>query len=235
MELQKLLLERFIDTRNAGFYVNSYTTNMGDGMSEFMKHLRVGIERLQPAIADQEAQLRREARFLGPGPKSLGSNKRAAKMLLRINTAYTKCKHVGGSELVFPILFGHLCYQTHKWGRSIGSIHAVAPDMVAEPESIAHADRGGLALLPKTWCRREGKKVEGPDGTLYESVGKAQEAFLASQSMSKHLPAEDISRLRDFFYSADEIQEVWRLTAPSLRRTNWMITIIEATIRSWLQ
>ena len=53
-----------------------------------------------------------------------------------------------------------------------------------------------------------GKKVEGPDGTLYESVGKAQEAFLASQSMSKHLPPDDISKLRDFFYSADEIQEV---------------------------
>ena len=81
-------------------------------MSEFTKHLRVGIERLQQEIADQEAQLRREARFLGSGPKSSGSNKRAAKMLLRINTAYTKCKHVGGSELVFPILFGHLCYQT---------------------------------------------------------------------------------------------------------------------------
>ena len=112
MELQKLLLERLIDTRNTGVYVNSYTTKMGVGMSEFMKHLRVGIERLQQEIADQEAQLRRKARFLGSGQKSLGSNKRAAKMLLRINTAYTKCKHVGGSELVFPLLFGHLCHQT---------------------------------------------------------------------------------------------------------------------------
>ena len=53
-----------------------------------------------------------------------------------------------------------------------------------------------------------GKKVEGPDGTDYETVGKAQEAFLASQAMDKHLPAEDMSRLRDFFYSTDEVQEV---------------------------
>ena len=145
-------------------------------------------------------------------------------MLLRINTAYTKCKHVGGSELVFPILFGHLCSQTHKcwnvwtktavwralesWRRSIGSIHAVAPDIVVELESIAHADRGGLALLPKTWRPMEGKKAQGPDGTAYETVGRAQEAFLASQAMDKHLPAEGISRLRDFFYSTDEVQEV---------------------------
>ena len=39
-------------------------------------------------------------------------------------------------------------------------------------------------------------------------MGKAQETFLASQAMDKHLPAEDMSRLRDFVYSTDEVQEV---------------------------
>ena len=174
----------------SGFYVNSYTTTHGCWVAEFTKHMRAGIERLEQEVVDEETQLRSKARFLGSGPKSLGSNKRAAKMLLRINTAYTKCKHVGGSELVFPILFGHLCYSTHKcwnvwtktavwralesWRRSITSIYAVDPDIVVEPESIAHADRGGLALLPKTWRPMEGKKVQGPDGTVYETVGKAQ-------------------------------------------------------------
>ena len=143
-------------------------------MAEFMKHMRAGIERLEKDIAKEETEMRKQARSLGSGPKSLGLAKRAAKMLLLINTAYTKCKHVGGSELVFPILFGHLCYQTHKcwnvwtktavwralesWRRSISSIHAVDPDIVVEPESIAHADRGGLALLPKTWRPMEGKE-----------------------------------------------------------------------------
>ena len=56
----------------------------------------------------------RNARVLGEGPTSLGRGQRAAKMLLRINVAYTKCKHVGGSELVLPILFGHLCYHSHR-------------------------------------------------------------------------------------------------------------------------
>ena len=31
---------------------------------------------------------------------------------------------------------------------------------------------------------------------------------MASQATDKHLPAEDMSRLRDFFYSTDEVQEV---------------------------
>ena len=69
MELQKLLLETFIDTHNTGFYVNSYTTKLGVGMSAFMKHLRMDIERLEQDVADQEAQLRRNAHFLGSGPK----------------------------------------------------------------------------------------------------------------------------------------------------------------------
>ena len=96
-------------THNTGFYANSYTTKIGVGMAEFMKHLRAGIERYEKEIAEEEAALRSNARILGEGPKSLGRGQRAAKMLLRINTAYTKCNHVGGSEFVFPILFGHLC------------------------------------------------------------------------------------------------------------------------------
>ena len=73
-------------------------------MSEFMNHLRTGIERLEKEVADGEMKIRANARTLGSGPKSLGPCERATKMLLRINTAYTEAKHVGGSELVFPIL-----------------------------------------------------------------------------------------------------------------------------------
>ena len=99
----------FMDTHNTGFYANSYTTKIGVGMAEFVKHLRAGIDRYGKDIAEEEAQTGSNARILGEGPTSLGRGKRAAKMLLRINTAYTKCKHVGGSEFVCPILFGHLC------------------------------------------------------------------------------------------------------------------------------
>ena len=222
-DLAKMLLLMFMDTHNTGFYVNSYTTKMGVGMAEFMKHLREGIERLHKQIAEEEAQMARDAKALGAGPKSLGMAKRAAKMLLRINTAYTKCKHVGGSELVFPIIFGHLCYQTHScwnvwtkaavwralesWRRSIKSIHAVAGDDVVEPDQMVHADRGRLAYLPKEWRAFGHKKVQGPDGTIYENVASAQEAYLAMHSMEKHLESHEVKSLVEFMHSADDVQE----------------------------
>ena len=56
-ELQKLILLMFIDTHNTGYYVNSYTTKMGVGMSEFMQHLRAGSERLQQQLAEGEATI----------------------------------------------------------------------------------------------------------------------------------------------------------------------------------
>ena len=223
VELRKLLLLMFMETHNTGFYVNSYTTKMGIGMAEFMKHLRAGIERLLQQISEEESRIASDAHKLGSGPKSLGMAKRSAKTLLRINTCYAKCKHVGGSELVFPMLFGHMCYQTHKcwnvwtktavwralesWRRAIGSIHKAPAEDVVELESLAYADRGGVALLPKDWQPIRGGAVRGPDGSMYQNVKAAQGAFLASQAMHRHMDVDDISKLADFFFKADEEQE----------------------------
>ena len=222
-DLAKMLLLMFMDTHNTGFYVNSYTTKMGVGMAEFMKHFREGIERLHKQLAEEEAQMARDRKALGAGPKSLGIAKRAAKTLLRINTAYTKCKHVGGSELVFPIIFGHLCYQTHScwnvwtkaavwralesWRRSIKSIHAVAANDVVEPDQMVHADRGKLAYLPKEWRPFGQDKVQGPDGTIYASVALAQEAYLATNAMEKQLESHEVKSLAEFMHSADNALE----------------------------
>ena len=46
---------------------------------------------------------------------------------------------------------------------------------------------------------------------MYENVEKAQEAFLASQAIEQHIPAEDIAKLRDFFFSTDDVQEVMEI------------------------
>ena len=195
-------------------------------MAEFMHHLRAGIERLQEEIVQQEMKIKQDARVFGTGPKSLGISKRAAKLLLRINTAYTKSKHVGGSELVFPILFGHMCYQTHRcwnvwtktavwrtleaWRRSVGRIHAVDDKKMAEPERIVYADRGGLALLPKTWRILSDAKVMGPDGTIYSNMQTAQECFLASHAIETHISPDDIATTRQFFLTLIANRRSWR-------------------------
>ena len=131
-ELAKLILLMFVDTHNTGFYVNSYTTKMGVGMAEFMQHLRAGIERLHTQLEDENAKIAAERKRLGTGPKSLGFAKRDAKILLRINTSYTKCKHVGGSELVFRYSSG-ICVTR------LTGVGTCGP----RPQSGAHSRAGG--------------------------------------------------------------------------------------------
>ena len=112
VELKTACPIMFMGTHNTGLHANSYTTNMGVGMSECMTHLRKGIERLQDELLQEDAQLRNNAHMCGSGPTSLGLAKRAPQMRIRINTAHAKCSHVGWSELVAPMLFGHVCYHT---------------------------------------------------------------------------------------------------------------------------
>ena len=64
-EIFKLIQLMLMDTHNTNFYVNSYTTKMGVGMADFMKHLRAGIERLQQEISEEEARMASNARRLG--------------------------------------------------------------------------------------------------------------------------------------------------------------------------
>ena len=156
-----------------------------------MQHLRTGIERLQVELQEQNARLRSQAASVGQGQKSLGVSKTAAKVLLRINTTYTKWKHIGGAELVFPMLHGHLCYQTHtcwnvwtkavvwraleSWRRSISSIYVADPLAEDEQAKMIHADRGAARFLPKTWKVQSDQKVVTPGGTIYDSIESAQE------------------------------------------------------------
>ena len=222
-DLQLMLQQMFIDTHNTGFYVNMYTTKMGVGMAEFMKHLRAGIERVVTELNSEDQKLAAEAKIIGSGPKSVSMAKRVARILLRINTSYTRCKHIGGAELVFPIVFGHLCYGTHKtwnvwtktavwralesWRRSCGSLHVATSAQMEEPQQMVHAVRGKLDYLPTDWVL-DGETVKAPDGSIYDSVHHAQEAFFASQAMLKHVADGDLKALLAFLNASDVNQEV---------------------------
>ena len=108
------ILHTVVDANNTGYYVNAYTTKVGIGMEEFMTNLRSGIARKLQEIEDEEAALRQTRKEIGTGPTSLPFSKKAAQILIRVNTSYTKAKHIGGAQLVFPMLFGHMCYLTHR-------------------------------------------------------------------------------------------------------------------------
>ena len=94
-----------------------------------------------------------------------------------------------------------------SWRRSIKSIHAVSSEDVVEPDQMVHADRGRLAYLPKEWRACGHNKVQGPDGTIYASVALAQEAYLATNAMEKHLESHEVKSLVEFMHSADNALE----------------------------
>ncbi len=137
---------------------------MGVGMAEFMKHLRTGVERKLEEIKAEDRRLQEEHTVTGSGPKWMPPSKKQAQLLLRIQTAYTRSKHVGGAQLVFPMLFGHMCYNTHRcwnvwvktaawrahesWRRAYASACPQPPRKPSDREQLAIAHRGCMVFLP---------------------------------------------------------------------------------------
>ncbi len=208
------ILHAFVDTHNTGYYVNAYTTKVGIGMEEFMTNLRSGIARKLQEIEDEEAALRQTRKEIGTGPTSWPFSKKAAQILIRINTSYTKAKHIGGAQLVFPMLFGHMCYQTHRcwnvWtkaavGRAMQSWREASKGCAAEEShaslpsgQLVLAHRGKMSPLPTTWKQR-GSGVLAPDGTVYDSIATARRAFLAANAMDSALDVAELESLMDAF------------------------------------
>ena len=107
-ELERELHGAFQDAHNTGFYINEYTTKvhaLGDKLFE-------GMQRIVRKITAEEAaslQNRKE-------PTSTREKKKARtrailkKLVFLLNTMQVK----SGSELVFPILFDHMSFATHR-------------------------------------------------------------------------------------------------------------------------
>ena len=89
-------------------------------------------------------------------------------------------------------------------------MHAVWSDQIDEPQQMVHAVRGKLDYLPKDWIL-VGETVKAPDGTIYESVHRALEAFFASQSMLQHVQDDDLKALISFVRANDETQVVFEV------------------------
>ncbi len=186
-------------------------------MEEFMTNLRSGIARKLQEIEDEEAALRQTRKEIGTGPTSLPFSKKVAQILIRINTAYTKAKHIGGAQLVFPMLFGHMCYQTHRcWNvwtkaavwRAMQSWRKASKGCAAEEShaslpsgQLVLAHRGKMSPLPTRWKQR-GSGVLAPDGTVYDSIATARRAFLAANAVDSALDVAELESLMDAFYEA---------------------------------
>ena len=179
-----------------------------------MRHLRTGLERLHSELQAEDEKAKQLAIETGTHKKPMSVPKRAARVLLRLNTAYTRCVHKGGPELVFPMLFGHMCYQTHvcwnvwtktavwramtAWRRSCNAMTSESPSTATmpatarpQPDQMAYAHRGLLSLLPKGWTSHEGG-VLNPNGEWFASPQEAYKSYLVTHQCEKALTDEEL-------------------------------------------
>ncbi|CAE7258426.1 unnamed protein product [Symbiodinium sp. CCMP2592] len=111
--------EAFSDGANSGFYINTYTTKANPSLAGMLEELRRGIERLESerAVREQEAaEARRVAAEEGVVLKN-GRGKlfrETRKTLSRLSSSYRRCHWKSVAEVVFPLLFEHLTFASHR-------------------------------------------------------------------------------------------------------------------------
>ena len=105
-------LAMFVDAHNANYYMNSYTTKMNPTMDTVLEKLLAGVRRLNDEWREADAQ---------PPPKADGTAgrrrsdfRRTVQILSRFETSFRRASWKSGSEMVFPILFGHMSFTTHR-------------------------------------------------------------------------------------------------------------------------
>ncbi len=105
----------FVDAHNAGFYINSYTTKLNPTMDMVLRRLLDGVRRLNQSWQDRDAA----ANAAGTEPTANGKTSRrdfgrTAQLLGKFQNAFVAASWKSGCEMLFPILFGHMSFQTHR-------------------------------------------------------------------------------------------------------------------------
>ena len=99
----------FVDNHNAGYYINSYTTKLNPTMQNVLKGLLESIRRLNEEW--QEAQAANPDCQTDPRQQNF---RKTMQVLSRFESSFRRASWKSGCELVFPILFGHLSFTTHR-------------------------------------------------------------------------------------------------------------------------
>ena len=125
-ELQGSATAAFSDGVNTGFYINSYTTKQCPSMDGVLEEMRKGLERLQHTREVEQDRIKKELEQQGAdAEKYLTTAERKAlkgrspfaqtmDVLKRLSASYRRCYWKSGSEMLFPILFGHLTFASHR-------------------------------------------------------------------------------------------------------------------------
>ena len=205
--LLRLSVASFSDGVNTGYYINTYTTKQCPTMDGVLEELRLGLERLQHQ-REQEAMQQKQVAEKDPGQltteeqkilKGKSSFAEAMRTLNRLSSSYRRCYWKSGTEMLFPILFGHLTFASHRcwtvfvkkgvfmafearrkvWGETIRK----AAKEAGGGEMLQHL-RPGLPPYPLLgWRRRtleDGSELlDGPNGETCLTTAEAMSCLLS--------------------------------------------------------
>lgn len=211
--LLRLSVASLSDGINTGFYINSYTTKQCPTMGGVLEELRLGLERLQlqrereAAVQEQiavkdPASMTAEDRKVLKGKSSFGE---ALRTLNRLSSSYRRCSWKSGTEMLFPILFGHLTFASHRcwtvyvkkgvfmafeqrrniWGEALRK----SAEQAGGGEMLHHL-RPGMPPFPLLgWRRRAADSgtelLRGPNGETCSTTAEAMSILLASTAQDR--------------------------------------------------
>lgn len=201
-ELESELQGAFQDAHNTGFYINEYTTKvhaLGDKLFQ-------GMQRIVNKITAEEAAGSVET-------TTRQRNKERTRAILKkfvflLNTMQVK----SGSELVFPILFDHMSFSTHRcWETNLRLPFAKVlaawqaefkGSLLTLHQNASVAKRVGF-LLPSMLS---GKPNQLPDGWLVVPRGSGDSDSANQTAMREHVEAEQEDDLRHVYISPDGLR-----------------------------
>ena len=202
------VIASFSDGLNTGFYINAYTTKHNPTMEGVLEEMRRGLERLNQMREEAQARYQQSlhanqdatgaADVLAPRRKKAFGE--TLDVLKRLSASYRRCYWKSGSEMLFPIFYGHLTFASHrcwtvfikkgvflaaeawrhKFGRAVR--HAALRDGGGE---ILQYNRAGMDPYPLVGWKRvvdNGRVIyEGPSGEAFEDLREVYEYEIASK------------------------------------------------------
>ena len=201
----------FSDGSNTGFNINSYTTKHCPTMDGVLEELRKGIARLEEQreadavrLKEMEDKVSKGLICEAPAPKKKSAFAETLNTLSRLQSSYRRCYWKSGSEMLFPILFGHLTYASHRcWTVYNKKAIFLAAEAwrIEYGQSVSHAakkaaggeillfQRRGVDAYPLVGWRRihvgELELFEGPEGQRCITLAEAFDVVMSSKVSSE--------------------------------------------------
>ena len=219
--------EAFCDGINTGFYVNNYTTKPGPGLASMLEELQKGIARLEEENKErEEARKAAEEAAHAAGEHLPGRRNKVfadtLRTLTRLTSAYRRCHWKSAAEVIFPLLFQHLTFASHRtwklyvkkavffaveaWRRQYGHSvlqHVVDKGDAAEPVIFSRPGVDDLVL--KGWKRVRRVDPEtgavdeifvGPNGQACLDIVTAFDEYQGEQQ-SRRKPQQQLSYVQE--------------------------------------